>query len=329
MNNTYINNNNNINYNMFDWLYNILSYIGDKIYFIFNDDNIVINNNQDLFHINNNDIDDYNKFISNDIIYSKTVFCLNSLSSVIFPIIFQYFQNVSLNNYVLQILDSQMYFNEFYKQNILNDLTNINIRFIYIRVTIKNNYSLFSKFNYINHVNCIIIDKQEKIIFIIEPKIKLKYRIDKIVNILCDNNKLDNFDIITLNDFGYQINKPIQKNDIFCQTYILLIFYLIVHYPDIKYNNYKDLFDLISKNTISKFLFIINKGIINETINIDFTDYPIIWGHSNNFIKKINRFYNYFKKRNHTYDNFQIADKYSISINNIDGDDFIQIDELY
>lgn len=239
--------------------------------------------------------DKFNKFKKNDMEFSKVIFALNNIPHKIHEIIFPE-DNICHSYY-------QIYLNKLKKQNnrydyildyhnidydkFIAELNDEAIRYLFIRINLLNKQKL-NKFT-MNHVNCIVIDKLEKYILIFEPTYNIRFDLDIIKKILSQFSALDDYVYLQPSNIGYKYDTKLQKNDFFCQTYIIMIFYIITKNSHVNYKDFSTLFGLtINKETVGYFLYHIHLNMKNNGIQVNC---PISWGYSDNYAEKITKYY--------------------------------------
>jgi len=220
---------------------------------------------------------------------NNTIFALNNMPETIHQLLFGNNGDIAFNYYYIR-LDLQKNMVD-HNLALNDDMLNNDIKYIFIRLNLINNNSLF------NHVNGIYINKNKKYILIYEPKVELMYDSEFIETLL--KSKIDCHDYIFIyaEDLGYSHYKRMQNYDLFCQTYVLFVFVLITLNDDINYENYSDMFDsVINSNNIDHFLYYIDELLKNN--NYDICEQPELWTIPN-IMKCI------FKKDNNNNDNVE------------------------
>lgn len=195
----------------------------------------------------------------------KVIYILNNLPSKVYNILYNKYDNVSdryfqiiltKNNGEYDISHCKMVdFDNVLKDNL--------IRYVYIRVNLDDN-------KYINHVNCIVIDKIKKYILYFEPTVHIRFNLNKIKVLLSNIADINDYQFIIPNDIGYNSFNGLQKFDNYCQTYILYIFCLILENKNVEPNNFRRMFNsVINKQNIEYFWYYIYNMLINDGFNID------------------------------------------------------------
>lgn len=172
----------------------------------------------------------YKSFKHNQNKINKIIFALNNFPSDIHTFIFSEYDYVCPKYYyiTLQLDKNHNITNLLHNFEDLDDyLENHNIRFIYIRI------NLIQKNNIINHVNCIIIDKQLGYLLIFEPRINIKYHLEPLSSFLDGVFIKSKFKKLFPQDIGFTMSNPLQSFDWFCQTYVLFTYFLIILNPNI------------------------------------------------------------------------------------------------
>jgi hypothetical protein len=181
----------------------------------------------------------------------QVIFALNNIPETIHTLLFkenknicpQYFEiNVKIKSErIIEIYHYLEHFHSFFNNNF--------IKYIYIRVNIFN-------YGIMNHVNCIIIDKEMKYILYFEPKVEILFDLEPIFIILEDIIDLSQYKKLIPYDIGYNFYNRLQKFDAFCQTYVIFVFLLIIHNEHVDPRNFSNLFNsLISYQSMGYFLF--------------------------------------------------------------------------
>jgi hypothetical protein len=164
------------------------------------------------------------------------------------------------------------------------------IQYIYFRINLINEHNTTIN---INHVNCIIIDKKNKYVLIFEPKGILSYDINIIKNLFHKYDNLNQYKYLTPCDIGYKqysTSQSLQRYDFYCQTYVMMVFYLIINNKNIKFSEYSKLFTKsINKKTVGYFLYQIDIALKKN--NIEFHSFPILWSYQDGYIASVWRMY--------------------------------------
>lgn len=263
-----------MDYNLFEYftyLYSTIKYYlfkQNEYNLPFNSDEIQTNNDFKDFKINNN--------------MDKVIFALNNIPDIVQSILFNNHKNVADKYLCLTIKLNGNSIDEIYHnlQDINSYIDNHNIRYIYIRINLIHTKSKM------NHVNCIIIDKLQKYIFLFEPKVLFTYDTKIIFELLGDIFDTSQYNKILPSDIGYTYYNRLQWYDTFCQTYILFIFWLIILNSDIEPENFLKLFtEVITHQNMGYLLFHIYSLLI--TNKIDICQQQNIWSYPTNNIKNL------------------------------------------
>jgi hypothetical protein len=240
----------------------------------------------DITTLSYNDKLSFNNFKTDPEEFNKMIFALNNIPDKIFDLLFQNNNDICPKFYKLVfIMDPKLntYVNTFSNLYDLKEyIDNQYTRYIYIKVDI------IDKTLKINHVNCIIIDKLEKYILVFEPKYKLMIDINKINDIFTQYIDINEYKLLTPTNIGYNSLNRLQRNDCFCQTYIVFIFYLIIENSHITYPDFSKLFNtVITTENIGYFIWYIYQKFVDSDLEIN--DIPILWHYpSNNFKSLLN-----------------------------------------
>lgn len=245
---------------------------------------------------------EFHNFKIKTIDINKVMFALNNLPNVIHELLFKHRQDVCHHYYYITLNRNQN--NEIIdifhnigdiKDQILND----EIKYIYIRINIVN---INKKNNQMDHINCIICDKIHKTILIFEPKTKFTYDVNIIMDILNQSMDIKEYKILLPEkDIGYNSHHSLQKYDAYCQTYVLLVFVLIIHNSQMPFEKYSSLFNCaITYKNIGYFLFTIHQLLKENKIDICY--HRTIWSYPTDHFSSIWTLVNYFYKSNEELD---------------------------
>lgn len=214
---------------------------------------------------------------------NKTIFALNNMPDIIHNLLFENDINVASNYYYirLDIVNKTIDHN---LDLLKNDIDNDNIKYIFIRLNLVN-------CKYFNHVNGIYINKSKYYTLIFEPKYELIYNPLELESLL--KNYTNNYQFIYAKDIGYTIYNRMQSYDLFCQTYVLFSFLLIVlNDGEINYENYCEMFSsVITPKNVEYLLYHIDNLLKKN--NYDICNQPELWVQPNdkfNEIKNVIRF---------------------------------------
>jgi len=200
---------------------------------------------------------------------------LDNIPYIIHKLLFENDNEISSDYFQIYLIRKDKYFTvgHYSLNNLEENINNNNIRFIFIRLNLITN-------KIINHVNCLIIDKINKRIYVFEPQHKLKFNIDILKSIDEFNCFLD-YDFIEPIRMG---NKIIQKNNFYCQTYVLMAYYLITKFYD--YVDYTEYYDFLKKYMSNKYLamFLIYIDKLLEENNILIGDFQKNYNNNKSFI---------------------------------------------
>lgn len=224
----------------------------------------------------------FRNFKDNEQELNKVIFFLNNMPDKVHSIIFNNYTNVCPTYYDITILLDQ-------KNNICNLMHNLEdidkyledqgIRYIYIRINILGEVKM-------NHVNCIIIDKQEKYLLLFEPKFNLYYDVRVLFNFIDGIFYGYHYKKISAADLGYHNFNRLQSYDRFCQTYVIFVYLLIILNPHVKYKNYKTMFNnIITKENLGYLLFTIYQLLHQNNYTIN--EQPLIWSYPTNTFRNL------------------------------------------
>lgn len=249
----------------------IWNFYGKMYRYLF--DSLTFNNPSwlDINTLSDDQKEDLDNFKDNSIEFNKMIFALNNIPDKVFDLLFCDYDNICPKFYKI-IFKKDLKLNTFVTtfNNLDEYINNDNMRYVYIRVDI------IDKSKKINHVNCIIIDRINKYILIFEPKCKLVIDVKDIDNILKHYIDTKEYKLLTPSDIGYNSINKLQKNDCFCQTYIVFVFYLIVENPGVNHEDFSKLFNtVITTDNIGYFVYHIYKKYIESDLEIN--DVPILW----------------------------------------------------
>ena len=235
----------------------------------------------DINALSDNQKQDLDNFKDDPGEFNKMIFALNNIPDKVFDLLFCDHDNICPKFYKI-IFKKDVKLDAFVTtfNNLDADIGNTNIRYVYIRVDI------IDKYKKINHVNCVIIDRVEEYILVFEPKCKLVIDTQDINDILKHYIDTSEYKLLTPSDIGYNSINKLQKNDCFCQTYIVFVFYLIVENPGINYADFSKLFNtIITTDNIGYFVYHIYKKYTDSDLEIG--DVPILWQYPTNGFKTL------------------------------------------
>lgn len=231
---------------------------------------------------------------------NKTIFAINNMPDIIHKILFESSQ-ISPNYYYIRLNIKSNEIN--HNLTLDKDIENKDIRYIFIRL------NLINEDQYFHHVNGIYIDKIKKYILVFEPKFELSFDKSIIENLFNNDYKF-----LYAEDIGYTNNRRMQNHDLFCQTYVLFSFILIIYNNDISYTEYYKMFStVINSKNIDHMLYWINNILIKN--NYEICEQPELW--SCNKFKNINNMIKYIlnkKLEKEDISNLNIIEKDDITI---------------
>ena len=225
---------------------------------------------------------------------NKTIFALNNMPEIIHTLLFNNINNISNNYYYIRIRDQQVDHNLV----LYEDMIDQNIQYIFIRLNIINNNSM-------NHVNGIIINKSQKYVLIYEPQVELSF--DKLFmeEFLKLKSDFSNYKFIYAEDIGYNVYNKMQNYDLFCQTYVLLVFILIIMNDNINYKKYRKMFNtLINYKNLGYFLYFINTLLQENNYDICCTE--DLWAYPTNRLQNISNWVHFFFNNNRKEDQIDV-----------------------
>lgn len=225
----------------------------------------------------------FNEFKNNDKDINKVIFALNNLPENIHSILFGATEQISNKFFFITIkLDNGNIYDFHHNLNdINNQLNNDSIKYILIRINI-----IDSTKNVMNHVNCIIIDKENKYSLFFEPKITFVYDVNDLTKIIDGLMNIADYKKLYPKDIGYNTYNKLQKYDAFCQSYILFVFIMIILNKNIKPENFCTMFNsTITSKNLGYLLFHINELLKKN--NFDICDQAEIWSFPTNKTKNM------------------------------------------
>lgn len=226
------------------------------------------NNIIDKKYIENNK-DSYEDFTRSNEEVNKALFVLNNNLHYIMKKLFEKNSNVSKYYHQMSysaesgnVLKLNFEYDDIntYLSKFKLDINDPNIRYVFVKVNLFNNTLL----PFMNHVNCIIVDKEKKHIMFFEPKYHLQLNafqeIEERLKPYIDN--FDDYVILLPESIGYTPFNRLQKFDAYCQSYILYIYVLLVQ-NEVSHEEYAEMFNsTISSTNLQYFLFYIHHDII-------------------------------------------------------------------
>ena len=243
-------------------LFNIIYSLLHKIYSKMSNNN-TYNNFYGYDDIISQDVDKFRKTSVNKVIY-----VLNNLPSKIFSLIFDRYKHVSNEYFQITMSKINNKYVVTHQQligfgNVMNDS---DVRYLYIRINLVNKKG---KYN-MNHVNCIVIDKEMRYILYFEPTCYVQINVKYLANLLFEITPvLSDYTILLPKDLGYSYINRLQYFDNYCQTYILYIFCLILENPHIDTNKYSELFNsIITEQNVLRFLQYIDGLLTNNGMDV-------------------------------------------------------------
>lgn len=222
------------------------------------------------------------------VLFNKILFVINNFPNVVHEILFSHYNYVSPTFYEMNLNNNEITHNNI-NRIFLQDMVDMNIRYLFVRINIRNN-------GYMDHVNCMIVDKYQNVILVYEPQYKMKYNIDIIkifMKEVFDELNITEYQYITSSDLGFGFFNSLQKYDYFCQTYILLIYMIIVKFHNILDSNFHLFCSEITYEKMEHFYSYLLKKIPDK-INLDNIIPNIHYRYIPN--KSINFLKNYFTK---------------------------------
>ena len=225
---------------------------------------------------------EFNNFRLDNIALNKVIFALNNIPDIVHKLLFkensevckQYFsitlklENSKINNIYHNLNDIEQYFND------------DKLRYCFIRLNIITN-----TFHKMHHINCIIIDKINKTILFFEPRVTFLFDINDLINNLHTLININGYITLLPSDIGYNFLNKLQKYDMFCQTYTLFVYLLIIN-NNVNHKDYSIMFNTtITSQTICYLFYHIHKLL--QQNNCQICDQPIIWKYPTNIIENM------------------------------------------
>lgn len=232
----------------------------------------------------------FNNFKGSDIELNKTIFALNNIPDIIHKILFTDYYICEKYYYITLKLNPSKIIDVYHNLIDINDsFLDDKIKYIYIRVNV------ITKTSYKNmqHVNCIIIDKNNKHILFFEPKLTFMYDVSVLTSLIDNCMDTSTYKKLFPQDIGYNILNQLQRYDTYCQTYVIFIFSLIIHNQAIEYKDYHQMFNKsITTKNIGYYLFNIYRKL--REYNYEICIQPLIWNYpdSTNIFKTLKLYFN-------------------------------------
>jgi len=241
---------------------------------------------------------------------NKVIFALNNMPDVVYSLLFNNsgaydkLFTITLKIKNKKIVDFQ--------HNL--DVALPNFKYIFIRVNV------IELENVIQHVNCIILNTQMKYVLFFDSKIEFSYDVNHFLSLFFDIVNFEHpYDLIFPENLGYNNYNKLQMYDAFCQTYIFLVFMLIMANENVNIKDFSKMFNSIITNTnLGYFLFHISELLkINK---IEIANQEGIWSFPTNKTHNLYGMFNLFfmPKEIHDISTLQIKQD----------DDFIIVDHL-
>jgi len=144
---------------------------------------------------------------------NQTIFALNNIPEKIHEVLFKGYHDVSHSFFQMTFkkVDGEYEPSSSSLGGLPKEIQNADVRFIFIRVNlIKSSAS-------IQHVNCIIIDKEKRFILYFEPMVVLRLDPTDITNILFGlSDELQNYKLLLPNDIGYNVRRTSSMYTAWC-----------------------------------------------------------------------------------------------------------------
>lgn len=280
------------------------------------------------FNIQNIDKNsEFQEFKDNDIEINKVIFTLNNLPDKVHNLLFSDNEEVCNEYFYITVKVKDRIQNQTHKEideifhnldNINNHLFNDKIRYIFIRVNVIDAYH-----KVMDHVNCIIIDKNKKYILFFEPKFEFIYDAADLTKFVSEKIDIGNYSIIMPQDIGYDYYTRLQSYDIFCQSYVIFVFGIIVCNDIGNITNYRSIINsIITHENLGCMLYHIHTLL--KQSGYDICEQKIIWSFptkkTRNMLNILHLYFsNYNKKHNETIEQIEQLPDLGIELD----DDFV------
>ncbi len=218
------------------------------------------------------DTEEFQQFQTDDVEFSKAIFALNSMPEDVFWILFNDHTEIAQTHMHIYLTKNNGHYRCTHHtlESLDVEIDNPTVRYIYIRVNLVNANRKYG----LDHVNCLIIDKERKYVLVFEPKSALQYSVMGIKRLL--GPSVESYDFLTPNDIGFKYLNRLQKFDSFCQTYVMFTFYLIIQNSDVAPEDYHIMLNrCITDKSVGQFLFVLWN--LCKTSGMDINTVPVIW----------------------------------------------------
>ena len=231
---------------------------------------------------------DFMDFKKNKKRVSDNMHIINNFPEHTYKALFNDYSNVSKEFFKIEITNynnsiETHHYPILFRDKIREQLDNNDVRYIFVWISLKMT-------GHIGHINCVIIDKQNKYALIFEPKVKIDYDLCLITDILDLNN---DYQILVPTDIGFHYFNRLQRFNHFCQTYVLFVFMIIIENDIVEYNKFsKMMSDIINNQSLGHFLYYTHM-LIHTDIKISH-NHGIFWEYPDGCMQGIfNRFKNW------------------------------------
>ncbi|MCJ7637187.1 MAG: hypothetical protein MUO21_06820 [Nitrososphaeraceae archaeon] len=242
---------------------------------------------------------------------NKTIFALNNMPEIVHHLLFENNTKIAFNYYFVR-LDLEKSLIQSNLELLNHDIENQDIEYIFIRLNLINEHSYF------NHVNGIYINKNKKYILIFEPKLELSFDAESLETFLVNEISINTYKFIYAKDLGYDIYHRIQNYDLFCQTYVIFAFLLIVVNDDtVNYDEYGNMFQsIINSKNVGYLLYYVDTLL--QKNNYEICDQPELWALPTNKLEGIKNIIKYLlvNKKEEAMCNLHIYEKDDLIIVN-------------
>ncbi len=265
---------------LYDWYNRICNYLFPSITF---------NNPAHLDKVANPELyNSYRVFKQDENEFSKLMFILNNMPAIVHKLLFDSYKNVCSDYFQITYHLSNPKDNDIGKStheielsidNFEELLKSTTIRYYYIRVNLMIPGEM-------NHVNCIIIDKEKRYILYFEPMYNIRVNIDAIKSLLYSYGDLSSYTFLLPTDIGYNFINRLQKFDFFCQTYVIYSYLLIINNDHVNTNDFSSLLnDVITTRNMGYFLYDVYRKYKDD--NREFWQTSAKWSFPTNDLMKV------------------------------------------
>lgn len=249
---------------------------------------------------NNSEIkkdDDFQLFKDNDIEINKVIFTLNNLPDKVHSLLFRENSEICSEYFHVTI---QLQYKEIKNishnlANLSSHLTDNSIRYVFIRVNV-----IDASHKLMDHVNCIIIDKKKKYILFFEPKFDFMYDVNDLTLFIDKTVDIKDYSKIFPKDIGYSYYNRLQSYDIFCQSYVIFVFSVIINNDIDDVGSYATILNnIITHENLGYMLYYINT-LLKES-GYDICEQKILWSFptkkTQNILNIMRLYFNNYNKK--------------------------------